>query len=133
MDNYHEELREAVKTIQDGRLSEKSEDSLRSGLQALQMNYMNQGPSPAIKAAIESYENEISRRSHQEGAKTLHQLEMEQGKTHHGETKAELKDLKIAVGRLEKARCVDKWILAAGWIAAIGAVVAAWFAIFPRH
>jgi hypothetical protein len=122
MDNYDVELREAVKALEERRLDKKTPESLRTGLQALQMNYMNQGPTPGVKAAIESFENEISRR-----------VQLDQGKNLHGETMGELTKIKISVDQLARARCVDKWILVAGWIAAVGAAVAAWFALFPKR
>jgi len=105
---------------------------LRSGISALYLYFSNYHD-PSIKAAIESFENEISRRIQHDKSKTLHDLEMTQGQNLHGETKAELKKLKGAVDRLASARCVDKWILVAGWIAAIGAAIAAWIALFPKH
>ena len=124
---------EALKIVQAGKVGEvKDLTELRSGISALYLYFSNYHY-PSIKAAIESFENEISRRIQHDKSKTLHDLEMTQGQNLHGETKAELKKLKGAVDRLASARCVDKWILVAGWIAAIGAAIAAWIALFPKH
>jgi len=41
--------------------------------------------------------------------------------------------LKASVDQLARARCVDKWILVAGWIAAIAGVVAVALALFLKH
>jgi hypothetical protein len=112
MDNYDVELREAVKALEERRLDKKNPESLRTGLQALQMNYMNQGPTPGVKAAIESFENEISRR-----------VQLDQGKNLHGETMGELEKLKQSVDRLANPHWVLWATLVATAIAAIAGVI----------
>jgi hypothetical protein len=54
----------------------------------------------------------------------LHQAATSQGKALHSETMEELGKVKLSVDQLARARCVDKWILIAGWIAAIAALAA---------
>jgi hypothetical protein len=65
---------------------------------------------------------------------------MEQGKNLHQETvgemgklKSSVDRLKTSVDRLSRPRGIEWWILAAGWIAAIAAVIAAWIELFPKH
>lgn len=128
---------EAHRLVYQGRLQDiKNEDELHSGLAALHLYYASNPNAHWIKASIEAYENEIGRRQkerHQEDSKTLHQQQIELGKALHGETMGEMAKLKISVDQLARARCVDKWILVAGWIAAIAAVVAVVLALFLRH
>ena len=121
---------EALKCAQAGRMADiKGPDELRSGLEALNLYFASYGGAH-IRAAIESFENEISRRAHQTGAAVLHQQQMEQGKTLHGETMGEMGKLKTSVDllkdsvdRLGRPRWIDWAILIAGAIAAIGVVI----------
>jgi endonuclease IV len=120
---------EALKVVQAGRVADvKDLDELRSGLAALHLHFANYRD-PSIKAALDSFENEISRRKQQEDAKTLHQSAMAQGKNLHGETMGELDKLKSSVDRLGHPRWIDWAILAVGAIAAIAAVVS----LFLKH
>ena len=64
------------------------------------------------------------------GIKTLHQLEMEQGKNLHKETMDELDEIKTSVNRLAHTRRIEWWILAAGWIAAVAGVAAVALELF---
>ncbi len=113
--DYHE----ALKIVQTGGLADVKEiEELRSGLAALHLLYGN-NREPSTKAAIESFENEISRRSQLKGATALHERQMEQGKNLHGETMNELEQLKNSVNQLARARTVDIWILIVGAVAAI--------------
>jgi len=71
---------EALKAVEAAKLIEiKDLDALRSGLAALHLYYSNH-PQLRIKAAIESFETEISRRAHLAGLTDLHQEQMAQGK-----------------------------------------------------
>ena len=117
----------------------KGQEELRSGLEALNLFFGNYGGAH-IKAAIESFENEVSRRAHQAGAAVLHQQQMEQGKNFHGEAMGEMGKLKtsvdlikVSVDRLARTRRIEWWILAAGWIAAIASVAAVVLALFLKH
>jgi len=130
---------------------EKSIDELRSGLSALHLLYGN-NRSSSIGAAIESFENEISRRAQQSVAEGLHQQQMEQGKkihqesiaeqqklhqtateqgkNLHGETMGEMGKIKVSVDliktsveRLGRPRWIDWAILVAGAIAAVATVI----------
>lgn len=131
---------EALKAVQAGKVADiKNLDELRSGLASLHLCY-GSNHQPNIKAAIESFENEISRRTQQESAKTLQQNEMAQGQNLHRETigemgklKTSVEGLKTSVDRLARPRCIDWWILIAGWIAAIAGVVVVLLSIFLRH
>jgi hypothetical protein len=124
---------DAFKVHTGGACDTKSDEDLKYLLKALFQLQASQLIQPWMKQAIQSFENEISRRNVQGVSKTLHDVEMAQSKTHHETVVGKLDNLKTAVDQLARARCVDRWILVAGWIAAIGAAVAAWFAIFPRH
>jgi hypothetical protein len=124
------ELNEALKAIQEARLAGKNDKELPRMVAVLQIYLACQYHAPpAIKSSIEAIENEIARRQkdrHQAGL-------MVQGKNLHGETMAELGKLKTSVDQLARARCVDKWILVAGWIAAIASVIAVALSIFLKH
>jgi hypothetical protein len=120
--DFNTELNEATKAVENGLLAGHTEEKLRSFLSVLHRHFASQNQSPSIKAKIESVETELSRRQidkQREGAKTLHDLEMGQGKSFHGETMDELNKLKTSVDRLSRARPVDRGIL----IAAIAGVI----------
>ncbi len=120
---------DALKVVQAGRVADvKDLDELRSGLKALHLHYANYRD-PSIKAALDSFENEISRRKQQEDVNTLHQSEMEQGKNLHKETMDELEEIKTSVDRLGHPLWIDWAILAVGAIAAIASVLS----LFLKH
>src|ERR1039458_2029875 len=118
-----------MKVAPEGRLGKKSPEELRSLIRVLHRHYSSQDRSPAVKAAIEAIESELSHRqrdNQQEGEKILNQQAMEQGKNLHAETIGEMGKLKTSVGllkdsvdRLAKPRLIDWAILIAGIIAAI--------------
>jgi len=112
--SLQKEVNEALATVRDGRLGNKSPEDLKSNLKALHRAYDAYTRTPVVKAAIEAYQHEISMR-----------------KQH--ETTVEISNLKGSVERLTRARTVDWWILAAGWIAAVAAVVAVLLALFLKH
>lgn len=140
--DFNTELNEALKAFREVRLDKKSDDELVSMIRIFRQWQVAQFAGEAPQA-IEAVEKEIARRQrdrHQEGAKTLHQLQMEQGKNLHQETvgemgklKSSVDRLKTSVDRLSRPRGIEWWILAAGWIAAIAAVIAAWIELFPKH
>ena len=133
--DFNAELNEALKAFREVRLDKKSDSELVAMIRIFRQWQVAQYAGEAPQA-IEAVEKEISRRQkdrHQEGAKTLHELAMEQGKNLHGETMDELGKLKNSVDQLARARCVDKWILVAGWIAAIAGVIAVLLALFLKN
>ncbi|MFZ0826676.1 MAG: hypothetical protein WAO02_04560 [Verrucomicrobiia bacterium] len=100
-----------------------TEEDLKRLLTALVQSQANGLVQPWVKSAIESFENEISRRNHEGMSKALHDLEMIQGKAHHKETMTELENLKASVDQLARPRWIDWAILIVGAIAAIGVVI----------
>lgn len=132
---FNKALNEAVKAVREVRLDQKSDDDLRSMSRVLRQWQASQY-APEAPHAIEAIENEIARRQkdkHQEGIKTLHQLEMEQGKNLHKETMDELDEIKTSVNRLAHTRRIEWWILAAGWIAAVAGVAAVALELFLKR
>jgi predicted HicB family RNase H-like nuclease len=117
------DYREAFNVVHSGRITDvKDVEELRSGLASLH-RYYGTCHDASAKAAIESFENEISRRTQQDKSKTLHDLAMAQGQSLHGETMVELEKLKQSVDQLAKPHWVLWATLVATAIAAIVGVI----------
>ena len=115
---------ETVDFVRKGDFSQTNEGQLRSTIRSLR-NWQD----PEAQSLIDALENEIARR---------HQADLQGNanalfETHHGETMRELGELKKSVHQLARARCVDKWILIAGWIAAVAAVAGVALAFFLKR
>jgi hypothetical protein len=111
---------DALNCVKEGRIEKTSTEDLKAMLHCLATSGQ-----PAL-AMVQLFQNsilmlqdEIARRERA----SHHQEETGQNKSRHQETMGEIDKLKTSVDKLARARCVDKWILIFGAIAAIAAVI----------